>query len=175
MRWFRRSVRATSPRRTPDEPSCTSPFTVSASGTCPQALPARHSTATTANKTRLFSTSLLRKCLVEWASAETLPAGWNNSYVVRMTSRLGMGGLLDRFVLAMQFFRQNDGFRQFPHGTAQSPALVAQAQVSLFFGDVVVLLQDSLGALHQLAGFELPLHLLRFFQQARVFFFQQRL
>ena len=77
--------------------------------------------------------------------------------------------------LAAELLGQNDRLGQLLHRTAQPAAFIAHPQVRFFLGEILAALQDALGALHHLAGFQLPLDLGGLFGQARVLFFQQAL
>ncbi len=88
--------------------------------------------------------------------------------VVRIASRHRSFGL------PAEIFGQNDGFGQVAHRAPQTAALIAQAQVRFLFRDLILVLQNTLGALHQLARLELTLHLLRLFHQTGVLFGEHR-
>jgi len=60
-----------------------------------------------------------------------------------------------RFRSAPNLFAQYDGFGNFFHRLALLPALALDAEISLFFGEAKVALQDSFGALDDLAGLQL--------------------
>ena len=56
---------------------------------------------------------------------------------------------------ALQFVIQDDGLRDFLHRFAHLLALLLQRAIRLFLADLHFPLQDSLGPLHELAGFKL--------------------
>src|SRR5205823_8479344 len=60
------------------------------------------------------------------------------------TLRFLWASLLKRFALAAEIFGKNDRLRQFPHGPAQAPALIAESKICLFFGQTVPMLQNAL-------------------------------
>ncbi len=75
---------------------------------------------------------------------------------------------LQRPFLAIQVVGQNYGLGKIAHRTPQSAAFVPQPEIGFLFGQVVLVLQDSLGALDQLSRFERALHVERFRHQPRV-------
>src|SRR5262245_60106714 len=74
--------------------------------------------------------------------------------------------------LAAQILGKDDGLSQVTHGTAKPPAFVAKPEIRFFYGKVVLVLEDALGPLHQLASLELAFHLERLLQQAGVLYSQ---
>jgi hypothetical protein len=59
------------------------------------------------------------------------------------------------FRAAFQFVVQNNGLRDFFHGLAHLLALTLDGAIGLVLVDSQFALQDSLGALHKLSGFQL--------------------
>src|SRR5579859_4949726 len=99
-----------------------------------------------------------------------------------MTPTNHWGGLLRRHAAAglavaagNNVLGQNNCLSQIAHGAPQPPALIAQAEVRSLLAQLVFRLQNTLGALHQLAGFELALHFLRLFLKAHILLGQPRL
>src|SRR5690242_9693676 len=62
-------------------------------------------------------------------------------------------------LLLLEVVREDDRFGQVAHGAAEAAALVAEAEIRFGFRQVVLVLENALGAFDQLAHFERPLHL----------------
>src|SRR6266851_7102647 len=59
----------------------------------------------------------------------------------------------------VEFIGKENGLCDLPHGFALLPPVLFQRNVSLFFAEIHLALQDSFGPLHELAVFQLPGHL----------------
>jgi hypothetical protein len=79
-------------------------------------------------------------------------------------------GLLHALAFLAQVFRENNRFRQFAHGAAQSPAFVSQTEIRFFFRQTVARLQNAFRSFDKLTRLELPPHFGRLFDQAGIFF-----
>src|SRR5579883_2386932 len=62
----------------------------------------------------------------------------------------------------MEFFRQDDGFREVAHRPPQPAAFASQVEIRLFSGDTVAMLQYPLRTLDHFAVFERAFHFERF-------------
>lgn len=79
-----------------------------------------------------------------------------------------------RLALAAEVLGEDNRLGEVAHGTPQAAALVAEAEVGLFLGETVPVLEDALGPLDQLTGFELALHLRRLLDEPGVLLRQAR-
>ena len=99
--------------------------------------------------------------------------------MIRPPSHLARSAI-DRLSLLLKTFRfsghvlgENDGFREFPHWSPQPSALIPKPQIGFFLRKPAPLLKNPFCPLHQLPGFELTSHVLRFFKQTGILFRKQ--